>query len=212
MRSRAPSYLSFGDAVRLMSEEYFLRELAPLGMSNRAFRSWMRCLQVPLIYIGDYVYVDILSVQVALRAMVRVGGPEKHVYVPGSKPLRVGGRGRAATHLNISQMENSLRSVIRELLLADRHASNWNPTTIRQAAWDAASRMVEAGLQHGPPIEQEEAASNHEPPDTEPFFEEAGDGRDDDHQPLPPRGADQLPGGGGGPDDDQPQPDGGGNP
>jgi len=52
-------YISFGGGMRLVGEDYIIRELAALGLTRRGFRQLCRQLNVPLIHArGDRVLVD----------------------------------------------------------------------------------------------------------------------------------------------------------
>lgn len=66
-------HVSLGPYVRLYSEDYFLRELAPLGITRRSFRKLMRALCVPTLIIGRVRLIDSLSLAIALRAVLGIG-------------------------------------------------------------------------------------------------------------------------------------------
>lgn len=76
MPENEPAVISFGKGVRLMSEEYYIRELAPFGINTqRRFRCLCRSICCPLIFMGRGAFVDPAIFQVCM----------KHLSLPGSK-------------------------------------------------------------------------------------------------------------------------------
>lgn len=68
--------ISFGKGVRLMSEEYYIKELAPYGINTpRRFRCLCRAICCPIVFIGRHAFVDPAIFQICM----------KHLSMPGNK-------------------------------------------------------------------------------------------------------------------------------
>lgn len=68
--------ISFGRGVRLMSEEYYIKELRPYGINTpRAFRSMCRAICCPIVFLGRVGFVDPATFQVCM----------KNLSLPGNK-------------------------------------------------------------------------------------------------------------------------------
>lgn len=69
--------ISFGKGVRLMSEEYYIRELRPYGISTtRAFRSLCRAICCPTILMGRIAFVDPAIFQLCMKNLSMPGNPD----------------------------------------------------------------------------------------------------------------------------------------
>lgn len=146
--SRKLVHVSFGPANRLYSEEHFYRVLAPLGLSRRGFRAFLRALSVPVIEVGSVRLIDALSFSIALRAITRIGAPD--FLAPSSASIRRGRRSPTSTSmLSLKSFQESCSQVIAELLAAHKMRDIPLPA-IRDAASAAASRLALAGLSHLP--------------------------------------------------------------
>lgn len=146
-------YLSFGGGLRLFSEEYFIKELAPVGMSTKGFRSFCRSLKVPLIFIGDNVFVDLSSFQLAIKAITRVGQPD--FFVPGCKPLRRN-KWKGAKELDREYFEKEWENVLAELIAGRKNSGMKTPTEVTDLARRAAKRITDMALQMQASKNQEE--------------------------------------------------------
>lgn len=139
------AYVSIGPFTKLYSEDFFIRELAPLGMSRRGFRSFCAALSVPMLEVGNTRLVDQLSLSLALRAVLRIGKPD--FIAPGSMTRIKGSKRPVTGRLNVKEFERSLAACISELL-AVRFLPNEAPSekTLVDAAKEAARRMKLAGF------------------------------------------------------------------
>lgn len=83
----SPNYMAIilGGGLRLLGEDHFIRELAPiLKFTRRGFRSLCRQLGVPLIYTASGVLVDHATFTLCLKAACRPGAPD--FAMPGVHP------------------------------------------------------------------------------------------------------------------------------
>lgn len=85
-RRRERAYISFGSGADLMSEDWLLDQLKPLGMTRRSVRSFLRSLGLPLIWLGNTVFVNYSQFQTSIATISRRGQPD--FLAPGSEPLR----------------------------------------------------------------------------------------------------------------------------
>jgi hypothetical protein len=65
------AYISIGGGLRFLTADYFLRELAPLGMTMRGFRAMCKALNVPMIRMGRTWLVELFAFQQGMRAATR---------------------------------------------------------------------------------------------------------------------------------------------
>lgn len=69
--------ISFGKGVRLMSEEYYIAELRPFGITNvRAFRSMCRALCCPIVFFGRVGFVDPATFQICMKSVSMPGNKD----------------------------------------------------------------------------------------------------------------------------------------
>lgn len=79
--------ISFGRGVRLMSEEYYIRELRPYGIDKtRAFRALCRAICCPIIVLGRVGFVDPATFQLCMKNLSMPGqkdfiGPNSYMKV-----------------------------------------------------------------------------------------------------------------------------------
>lgn len=85
-RRRERAYISFGPGADLMSEDWLLDQLKPLGMTRRSVRSFVRSLGLPLIWLGNTVFVNYSQFQTAVATASHRGQPD--FVAPGSEPIR----------------------------------------------------------------------------------------------------------------------------
>lgn len=134
---------SMGPGNRLYSEDYYLKELEPLGVTRKGFRAWLRALKVPTLEIGDVRLVDNLTFSIALRAALRIGQPD---FLGPKSVRRAKNRLRGATvSLDVDQFVRDHSVIIGELLIANNRRVE--PRTLRKAARKAAYRLASLGLQ-----------------------------------------------------------------
>lgn len=136
------AHISLGPGNRLYSEDSYLVELAPLGVTRRGFRSLLRALGVPTIELGRTRFVDNLSLALALRAVLALGKPD--FLAPGCDTLRRGGK---SSSLDPEEVVTNYTRFVGELLVSDRLSRGASPRQIRRAARRVALRLKAMGLQ-----------------------------------------------------------------
>lgn len=148
--------IAFSPGNRLVSEDHFLAQLAPVGMTRRGFRSLCRALLVPTLELGSTRFLDAYSFSLALRAILRVGQPD--FLAPGCTTLR-----KARTHptdatttLDPAYFEKHASIVIAELLSMRRFTDLKVTREVVDAAREASQRMALAGFQRLP-LESQDA-------------------------------------------------------
>ena len=80
-------YIGFGSGIKLLSEDWYIKEMGA-NITKKAFRSFCRALQVPLIEIGKATFIEMNSFQLALKAITRIGEPD--FYVSGCLSIASG--------------------------------------------------------------------------------------------------------------------------
>tara|TARA_R110002051_G_scaffold325009_1_gene425220 strand:+ start:338 stop:928 length:591 start_codon:yes stop_codon:yes gene_type:complete len=136
-------YLSFGGGLRLFSEDYFIEELSSLGVTRKGFRSLCRALQVPLIYVGTSALVDLVSFQLAMKAISRVG--QKDFYVPGCRPLKNNHK-RGVRELNQAYYTREWKNILAELLASRQVHGLATSKEISALTKNAAKRLTEMAI------------------------------------------------------------------
>lgn len=108
--------ISFGRGVRLMSEEYYIRELRPYGINtNRAFRSLCRSICCPLILIGRVGFVDPAIFQICMKNLSMPGN--KDFVAPNSYiKLYVKKRTQYRNKVEPREIRKNWRSVVRAIM------------------------------------------------------------------------------------------------
>jgi hypothetical protein len=151
-------FLSFGSGVRLISEDQFLRQFLPAGITRKGFRRLCRALSVPMLEIGSSRYVDMLSMLLALRGILRVGEPD--FLCPGSRTLDTQKAhkrgGPTATKLDLERFQRNFHYILSELVAASRINGVRLGSELSNAATKAARRLTLACLHHYPLQEQDE--------------------------------------------------------
>lgn len=138
-------YISFGGGMRLVGEDYMIRELSALGLSKRGFRQLCRKLQVPLVHASkDRVLVDLIAFMIAMRTATRPGAPD--FSLPGSQH-RPGTRTSVPTEEIISNLDTTV-SMLEQ---GRKMFGIVKPGTLRSAAGEAVSRLkdTQARIKHG---------------------------------------------------------------
>ncbi len=130
-------YISFGGGMRLVGEDYILRELAPLGLTKRSLRSLFRKLSIPLIHgPRDLVLVDLISFMIAMRTVTRPGAAD--FALPGSKH-RPGTRNKLPPQEMVEHIEQSVTLIEQ----GRKMFGIVKPGTIRSAAGEVLARLTE---------------------------------------------------------------------
>lgn len=130
-------YISFGGGMRLVGEDYLIRELSALSLSRRGFRQLCRQLNVPLIHAkGDRVLVDLIAFMLAMRTITRPGAPD--FSLPGSQH-------RPGTRNSIAPQEiiDNLDDTVSMLEQGRKMFGIVKPGTLRSAAGEVVSRLKE---------------------------------------------------------------------
>ncbi len=134
-------YVTIGGGLRFLTADYFLRELAPIGMTMRGFRALCKALHVPMLRFGRTWLVELFAFQQAMRAVSRPGQPD--FLAPGCDLKGSGARpADAATELDIEYFEKNYEAILGELLAARKASGLPTPRDTAKAARQAAKRLV----------------------------------------------------------------------
>ena len=148
--------ISFGRGVRLMSEEYYIRELRPFGISTaRAFRSLCRAICCPVILMGRVGFVDPAVFQVCM----------KNLSVPGSKDFKAPNsvmqtskkRPYLRSRVDPREVRRNWKLVVKSIIDARRMHGLSTPPAERAAIRSAAAELTRFVLTMIPSGEQEQA-------------------------------------------------------
>lgn len=147
--------ISFGKGVRLMSEEYYMKELRPFGLgTKRAFRSLCRCIGAPLILIGTTAFVDPAVFQVCI----------KHLSLPGSGDFlfpnasqKINGQKNIRRMVSARDIRRNWKLVVQAIIDGRRMAGLHTPPAQRAAIRSAAAELTRFVLTMIPSGEQEQA-------------------------------------------------------
>ena len=128
-------YISFGGGMRLVGEDYILRELLPLGMNRRSLRKLFRQLSIPMLKgPKDTVIVDLISFMLAIRTITRPGAPD--FSLPGSQ-YRPNSRSKLPPQELIDNLEQSV-----DLIEQGRKMFGIvKPGALRSAAGEVVARL-----------------------------------------------------------------------
>lgn len=133
-------YIGFGSGIKLLSEDWYIKEFKPT-LSKKAFRSFCRALNVPLIEIGKTKFVEMNSFQLALKAITRVGEPD--FYVSGCMSISSGKR--KPSKLPVEYVAKNLEPLLCELL-ACKSMTGEIVTEVKKVIKVTAERMARAGI------------------------------------------------------------------
>lgn len=102
----------------------------------------MKCLRVPAVEIGrkGSRYYDTLTLQMAIKFMASLGGPEV-VYVPGCRSIYHAQK--SPTELDLEQIRSRMGQVINELVSQHVPLTTKNTREISRAVGEAARRMID---------------------------------------------------------------------
>lgn len=157
--------ISFGKGVRLMSEEYYIAELRPFGVTTtRGFRALCRAICCPTIILGGTSFVDPAVFQICM----------KHLSLPGRRDF-LGPKSYVKTYkkrqniqnrVDPAEVERNWRTVVRMILdsrrLVGHHVPDADKVAIRSAAAEL-SRFVLTMIpshQQGQPDGKERSEAN----------------------------------------------------
>jgi hypothetical protein len=130
-------YISFGGGMRLVGEDYILRELSSLGLTKRGLRQLFRKLQVPIIHApNDRILVDLVAFMLAMRTITRPGAPD--FSLPGSQH-RPGTR----TSVTPTEIIDALPDSVALMEHGRKMFGIVKPGTLRSAAGEVVSRLKE---------------------------------------------------------------------
>lgn len=128
-------YISFGGGMRLVGEDYILRELAPLGLTKKGLRGLFRNLSIPLIHgPRDQVLVDLISFMIAMRTITRPGAPD--FSLPGSKQ-----RPKTRNKLPPQEMVDHIEQSVTLIEQGRKMFGIVKPGALRSAAGEVVSRL-----------------------------------------------------------------------
>lgn len=157
--------ISFGKGVRLMSEEYYIAELRPFGVTTtRGFRALCRAICCPTIILGGTSFVDPAVFQICMKHLSMPGrrdflGPKS--YVKTYKK-----RQNIQNRVDPAEVERNWRTVVRMILdsrrLVGHHVPDADKVAIRSAAAEL-SRFVLTIIpshQQGQPDGKERSEAN----------------------------------------------------
>jgi hypothetical protein len=152
--------ISFGRGVRLMSEEYYIRELRPYGIDKvRAFRALCRAICCPIIVLGRVGFVDPATFQVCMKNLSMPGrkdflGPNSHMK------LYRKGRTQYRNRVDPKEIYGSWKSVIRAITDSRKIRGLSVQDADRVAIRSAAEELTRFVLRMIPSGEQEQANGN----------------------------------------------------
>lgn len=153
--------ISFGRGVRLMSEEYYIRELQPFGISTpRAFRSLCRAICCPMILMGRVGFVDPAVFQVCIKNLSMPGS--KDFKAPNSIMQTSKKRPYLRSKVNPHEVKRNWKFVVRQILDARRLNGLSTPPADRAAIRTAAAELARFVLTMIPSGEQEHANGTQE--------------------------------------------------
>jgi len=138
--------ISLGPETRLYSEDFFLHELAPLGITRKGFRALLAALGVPSLEIGNTRLIDHLTLLIAFRSILRIGNPV--FLAPGSLTLRKQRfLERYQTRLDPEYARAHLETILAELLTSRTVAphSRMSRAALTRTIREAAATLASAG-------------------------------------------------------------------
>ena len=109
-----------GTGVRLRSIRDIHSDLKDTGLSYRGLTSWIRSLNIPIIYIGNTAYVNPFFFQLAVYAITRPGSPD--FLVPGCSQLSKNRKSTnpVARELSTAYFNENVHNFVSEIISARR--------------------------------------------------------------------------------------------
>jgi hypothetical protein len=146
--------ISFGKGVRLMSEEYYIQELAPFGITQaRAFRSLCRSICCPIIFMGRNAFVDPAVFQICIKNLSMPGNDD---FLGPNSAIKKDKKTRPHLRTRVSpeEIKENWSYVIRAILDARRLVGLHTPEAERTAIRSAAAELTRFVLTMIPASEQ----------------------------------------------------------
>ena len=134
-------YIGIGGGLRLLTEEWYIREM---GCTRNAFRKFCKALRVPRVQVGHKWYVEMTAFQLAIKHITKIGNDD--FVFPA--------RGRKGSQLNIEKFKENISETIAELMATHKLQGGKITYEMRSAAKKAADRMIAAGVHASPDIAQ----------------------------------------------------------
>lgn len=149
--------ISFGRGVRLMSEEYYIRELRPYGINHRrAFRALCRAICCPIIVLGRVGFVDPATFQICMKNISMPGrqdfsGPNSMMKPSSQRKFKF------RTKVDPSEIEGNWKQVVRAIVDSRRIRGLSVQDADRTAIRTAAHELTRFVLKLIPSHQQEQA-------------------------------------------------------
>jgi len=141
------TFISFGSGVRLMEEGEYIKAMGS-GITTKGFRALCANLRVPLIFIGEGVYVDMNRFEMAMHAITRIGN-ENFIF-PGAAPMSYRKSLKARVNLEPEEILDNYEVLTTELILSKKVNGVELTRSVRESAKKAAERMRDAALHRAP--------------------------------------------------------------
>ncbi len=139
--SHDKAVISFGKGVRLMSEDYYIRELRPFGInSRRSFRALCRAICCPNIILGSTSFVDPSIFQVCIKHLSLPGRPD--FLGPNSYLKTYSKRPHIENQVSPESVHRNWQLVVRTILDSRRLVGLQTPEADRIAIRTAASELT----------------------------------------------------------------------
>ena len=108
--------ISFGRGVRLMSEEYYIKELRAFGItSSRGFRSLCRAICCPIIVMGRVGFVDPATFQICMKNLSMPGAMDFASPCSYTKPSGTR-KFKFRTKVHPSEIRKNWKAVVRAIV------------------------------------------------------------------------------------------------
>lgn len=149
--------ISFGRGVRLMSEEYYIRELRPFGINTtRAFRALCRAICCPNIIFGSVGFVDPAIFQLCMKNLSLPGN--KDFVAPNSyMKLYLKARKNFRNRVDPAEVRKNWRTVVKAITDSRRIRGLSLEAADRAAIRTAADELSRFVLTMIPSHQQERA-------------------------------------------------------
>jgi hypothetical protein len=167
--------ISFGKGVRLMSEDYYIRELKPFGINTtRAFRALCRAICCPLVILGHTAFVDPAVFQLCIKHLSLPGN--RDFLGPNSYVKTYKNRKHIVNRVNPEDLHRNWQRVVRSILDSRRLVGLQVPDADRASIRSAASELTRFVLTMVPSHLQDKPDGSKEDNDEEEAGTEEGTG------------------------------------
>jgi|TARA_Y100000114_G_scaffold84092_1_gene77628 hypothetical protein len=146
-KSNPQTFISFGSGVRLMEESEYIQAMG-CGITTKGFRALCANLRVPVIFIGEGVYVDMHRFEMAMAAVTRIGN--ENFLFPGSAPMSYRKDLKARVNLEPDEILQNYETLATELIAAKKVNGVEMTRQVRESARKAAERMRDAAIHQAP--------------------------------------------------------------